>query len=136
MAITDLKYHEITEKIIGCAIKVHKYFGPGFSEIVYKRAVLIEMDKVLLQYASEIQREIIYEGKVIAWRRLDVIVAEKILVEFKAIGELDNKCFAQVINYLRVFNLEVGLLLNFGEASLKFKRFINIPQSVKSNLNP
>ena len=106
-------------------MKVHRYFGPGFPEIIYKRAMLIELDKVLLEYASEIPRKIIYDDHVIGWRRLDVIVAKKILVEFKAVTQIDNSCFAQVINYLRVFNLEVGLLINFGGSSLTFKRFIN-----------
>ena len=132
MAITDLKYHDITEQVIGGAMKVHSYFGPGFPEIIYKRALIIEIEKIPLKYASEIEREIIYDQKMIGKRRLDLIIADKILIELKAVVELDNSCFAQIINYLRVFDIEVGLLINFGASSLKFKRFINTKQSVKS----
>lgn len=132
MPVTDLKYHEITGQIIGCAMKVHRYFGPGFPEIVYKRTLIIELQKIPLICSSEIEREIFYEGQLISKRRLDLLVENNILTELKAVGEIDNSCYAQIINYLRVFNIEVGLLLNFGASSLQFKRFINTKQSVKS----
>jgi GxxExxY protein len=132
MSLPYLKYHEITEQIIGAAMKVHRYFGPGFPEIIYKRALIIEIEKIPLPLASEIEKEIIYDQRLIGKRRLDLIIADKILVELKATTEIDNSCFAQIINYLRVFNVEVGLLINFGTSSLKFKRFINTKQSVKS----
>ena len=125
MAISDLKYHEITEKIIGCAMKVHRYFGPGFPEVIYKRAILIELKKISLKCRSEVETEIFYEDQLIGKRRLDVIVEDNILLELKAVAELDKSCFATIINYLRVFNIEVGLLLNFGSRSLQFKRLIN-----------
>jgi len=136
MSVTDLKYHDVTEQIIGCAMRVHAYFGPGFPEVVYKRALMIEFEKLNISYQSEIDREIFYERKLIAKRRLDLIVENKVLTELKAVSELDNRCLAQIINYLRVFDIEVGLLLNFGEKSLRFKRFINNKESVKSFLNP
>ena len=132
MPVTDLKYHEITGQIIGCAMKVHRYFGPGFPEIIYKRTLIIELEKNHLKYSSEIEREIFYEDQFISKRRLDFLVENNILIELKAVGEIDNSCYAQIINYLRVFNIEIGLLLNFGAGSLQFKRFINTKQSVKS----
>ena len=125
MAVTDLQYHEITEKIIGCAMKVHRYFGPGFPEIVYKRTLIIELEKIGLECASELKRDIYYQGTFIYKRRLDLVVNNKILTELKAVAAIDNCCYAQIINYLRVFELEVGLALNFGARSLQFKRFIN-----------
>jgi len=132
MATTELKYHEITGQVIGCAMKVHRYFGPGFPEIVYQRTLMIELKIIPLVCDSEVEKEIFYEGHLITKRRLDLIVENNILVELKAVVEIDNSCYAQIINYLRVFNIEVGLLLNFGASSLQFKRFINTKQSVQS----
>jgi GxxExxY protein len=132
MPVADLKYHEITGQIIGCAMKVHRYFGPGFPEIIYKRALIIELGKNNLTYDSETEREIFYEDRFIGKRRLDLLVENNILVELKAVAGINDGCYAQMINYLRVFNIEVGLLLNFGSGSLQFKRFINTKQSVKS----
>lgn len=125
MAVHDLKYHEITEKIIGCAMKVHRYFGLGFPEIVYQRALMIELARLGLKFKQEVERDIIYEDKLIYKRRLDLIIEEVILVELKAIKEVDNTEYNQILNYLRIFNLEVGLLINFGTPSLQFKRLIN-----------
>lgn len=113
-------------------MKVHRYFGPGFPEIVYKRALIIELQKIPLAYSSEVDREIYYEDHFISKRRLDLLVENIILVELKAVVDVDNSCYAQIINYLRVFKMEIGLLLNFGSSSLQFKRFINTRQSMKS----
>ena len=132
MEITDLKYHELTGEVIGCAMKIHRYFGPGFPEVIYKRTLIIELEKANLTYTSEIEREIFYEERLIGKRRLDLLVANNILVELKAVTEVNNSCYAQIINYLRVFNIEVGLLLNFGSGSLQFKRFVNTKQTSKS----
>lgn len=124
MAVEDLKYYDLTQKIIGCAMKVHRYFGPGFPEVVYKRALMIELKKLGINFKEEVERDIIYEEKIIHKRRLDLIVENVILLELKAIREVDNAETNQVLNYLRVFQIEVGLLLNFGAPSLFFKRFI------------
>jgi GxxExxY protein len=120
-----LQYGEITEKIIGCAMKVHRFFGSGFPEIIYKRALRIELEKINLNYTSEVEKDIYYEDRFIGKRRLDLFVNDVVLVELKAISEVDKNCYNQVINYLKVFNLEVGLLRNFGAESLQFKRFTN-----------
>jgi len=125
MPMHELKYHELTEKIIGCAMKVHRYFGPGFPEIVYKRALMIEFEKIGLSYKQEVEKDIVYEGTLIYKRRLDLIVENHVLLELKAVREVDNGDYNQIINYLRVFKMEVGLLLNFGAPSLQFKRFVN-----------
>lgn len=125
MGVENLKYHEITEKIIGCAMKVHRYFGPGFPEIVYKRALMIELEKIDLNAEQEVETEILYEDRLIYKRRLDLIVETIILVELKAQKEIDNGDYNQIINYLKVFKMEVGLLINFGSPGLQFKRFVN-----------
>lgn len=117
-------YSDLTEKIIGCAMRVHSFFGMGFPEIVYKRALMIELDKLGIKYRSEEERAIYYEGKLIHKRRLDLIVEDKVLVELKAHKEIDKSYYNQILNYLKVFGLAVGLHLNFGAESLQFKRFI------------
>ena len=113
-------------------MKAHCYFGPGFPEIIYQRTLVIESEQNHLAYSSETEREIFYEDRFIGKRRLDLLVENNILVELKAVAEINNSCYARVINYLRVFSIEVGLLLNFGSGSLQCKRFINTKQSVKS----
>ena len=130
MAVSDLKYHEITEKIIGCAMKVHRHFGLGFPEVVYTRSLMIELEKIGLKFKQEVEKDILYDGKLIYKRRLDLIVEDVVLVELKALKEIDNTEQNQILNYLRVFNLEVGLLINFGTPSLQFKRLIN---TIKNN---
>ncbi|TMI97964.1 MAG: GxxExxY protein [Bacteroidetes bacterium] len=112
-------------------MRVHRYFGPGFPEIVYKRALMIELRKLRLEYVSEMEREIYYDGQLIYKRRLDLIVNKGILIELKAVAGIDKACFAQIINYLRVFKMEVGLSLNFGSSSLQFKRFISTDRGLK-----
>jgi GxxExxY protein len=121
----DFKYPDITEKNIGAAMKLHSHFGLGFPEVVYKRALIIELQILGLQCNTETEKEIIYQNKLIAKRRLDLIVENKVLVELKALSEIDKRCHNQIINYLNIFSFEVGLLLNFGRDSLEFKRFAN-----------
>lgn len=119
------KHADITEKIIGRAMKAHRYFGMGFPEAVYQRALIIELEKSGLKCGAEVEKDIYSEGYFIAKRRLDLLLEEKVLVELKAISELDEASHNKIINYLRVFKIEVGLLLNFGAESLQYKRFIN-----------
>ena len=88
-------------------MKVHRYFGPGFPEIVYKRALMIELEKIGLDYKQEVEKDIIYECRLISKRRLDLIVQNIILAELKARKEIDNGDYNQMINYLRVFGMEV-----------------------------
>lgn len=105
-------------------MKVHSYFSSGFPEIVYKRSLVIELEKAGLQYASEVEKDINYWGVHIGKRRLDLIVEDTISVELKAVSEVGKKDYNQIINYLKIFGFEVGLLLNFGAESLQYKRFI------------
>ncbi|MBK6859224.1 MAG: GxxExxY protein [Saprospiraceae bacterium] len=123
---TELKYREITEKIIGASFEVHKFLGNGFQEVIYQRALAYEMQKSGLTFAREIEQYIFYKDlkDPIGSRRADFVVEGKILVELKAIIQLEEVHWAQVLNYLKAYKLEVGLLLNFGSKSLTFKRFV------------
>ena len=122
----ELKYKDITEKIIGASFEVHKFLGNGFQEVIYQRALAWEFSKAGLGFAREIEQEIFYKelSEPIGTRRADFIVAGKILVELKAIIQLEDVHIAQVLNYLKAYKLEVGLLINFGSKSLTFKRLV------------
>jgi GxxExxY protein len=97
MALLDLKYQELTEKIIGCAMKVHRYFGPGFPEVVHKRALILELRKIGISCKEEVEKNIIYDGKIIHKRRFDLLVEDVVLVELKALKEVDNSEMNQVL---------------------------------------
>ena len=119
-----MKYSEITGEVIGCAMKVHSYFGWGFPEIIYQRSLLLELRKLGFKCGSEVEKEVYYQDQLVGKRKIDLIVEEKVLIELKAVSFLHEACNKQVINYLKIFNLDVGLLLNFGMASLHYKRFV------------
>lgn len=119
------KYSELTSKIIGCAMTVHKTLGNGFQEVIYQRALQIEMSVAEIEFSREFEMPIFYREQQIGTRRVDFLVEEKISVELKAITKLEDVHFAQAINYLEAYNLEIGLLINFGETSLNFKRLTN-----------
>ncbi|MBI5409006.1 MAG: GxxExxY protein [Nitrospirae bacterium] len=116
------KHSDITGKIIGCAMEVHKTLGNGFQEVIYQRALAIEMNHAGLNYSRELEMDIFYKGHGIGTRRVDFLVEDVIMVELKAIIQLEDVHLAQAINYLEAYSLEVGLLINFGSKSLEFKR--------------
>jgi len=113
---------ELTGKIIGCAIEVHKVLGNGFQEVIYQRALAIEMTKQDLAFSREHEMEIYYKGQSIGQRRVDFFVDGKIMVELKAVVQLEDVHLAQAINYREAYGLDIGLLINFGNTSLQFKR--------------
>ena len=119
------KYSELTSKIIGCAMKVHSTLGNGFQEVIYQRALAIEMKQEGILFSREFEMPIFYREQQIGTRRVDFLVEGLISVELKAIIKLEDVHFAQAINYLEAYNLEIGLLINFGETSLNFKRLTN-----------
>jgi GxxExxY protein len=122
----ELKYKDITEKIIGASFEVHKFLGNGFQEVIYQRALAWELSQTGLAYIREIEQEIFYKGlsEPIGTRRADFVIEGKILVEIKAIIDLEDVHLAQVLNYLKAYKLEVGLLINFESKSLTFKRLV------------
>ena len=124
--MSELKYADITQKIIGASFEVHKFLGNGFQEVIYQRALAYEMGLVGLVFAREIEQHIFYKNlpEPIGTRRADFVVESKVLVELKAVIQLEDVHFAQVLNYLKVYKLPVGLLINFGSKSLTFKRLV------------
>jgi GxxExxY protein len=121
-----MKHKEITHKIIGCAMAVHSELGNGFREVIYQRALDIEMTKQGLVFQREMSMNIYYDGHDIGTRRVDFFVEECIMLEIKAIIQLDAVHLAQAMNYCQAYNLPIGLLINFGAKSLDFKRVYNV----------
>ena len=121
----DFKYAEITKKIIGAAMKVHSTLGNGFQEVIYQRALEIEMPKWGLSFVREFSMPIFYDAIQIGERRVDFFVEGLISVELKAREVLEPTNYSQAKNNLEAYNLEIGLLRNFGAVSLEFKRLEN-----------
>ena len=121
----ELKYKVVTEKIIGAAMKVHAALGNGFKEVIYQRALEIELKEMGLSFEREFNMPVFYKNQQIGERRVDFLMEGKISVELKAIINLDPVHFVQARNYLEAYNLEIGLLINFGSISLQFKRLQN-----------
>lgn len=130
----EYKHSELTGKIIGCAMKVHSALGNGFQEVIYQRALEIEMKKAGLLFARELEMPVYYDNIQIGTRRVDFFVDDKVMVELKALTTLDDVHIAQAINYLEAYKMEIGLLINFGAKSLQFKRF-TIENKLKGRLN-
>jgi len=120
-----MKYEELTRRIIGAAMEVHKSLGNGFQEVVYQRALSIEMNLQGIKHEREKEMPLQYKGFNIGTRRVDFFVENKIMVEIKAIINLEDVHLAQAMNYVEAYNMEIGLLLNFGSKSLQFKRVHN-----------
>jgi GxxExxY protein len=123
--MANFKYAEITEKIIGSAFRVHGTLGNGFQEVIYQRALEIEFNMTALDHIREFEMPVYYMDRQIGTRRVDFLVMNKISVELKAITKLEDVHLAQAINYLEAYNLEIGLLINFGAKRLEFNRFTN-----------
>ena len=129
-----MKCEKLTGKIIGCAMKVHSTLGNGFQEVIYQRALAIEMKKQDLSFQREMEMTIYYDNIEIGTRRVDFFVEENIMVELKAIIKLEEVHLSQTMNYCQAYNLPIGLLINFGSKSLEFKRIFNINHFEKQRL--
>ncbi len=125
MIDNNYKHSELTSKVIGCAMRVHSTLGNGFQEVIYQRALQIEMSLADISFSREFEMPIHYRNQHIGTRRVDFLVDEILSVEIKATTKVEDVHFAQAINYLEAYNLETGLLINFGERSLNFKRLNN-----------
>lgn len=113
---------ELTYRIIGCAMKVHNTLGNGFQEVIYQRCLAIELEKAGLEFLREQEMPVYYENIHVGTRRADFIVAGEVMVELKAIVKLEEVHLAQALNYLTAYQIEKGLLINFGSTSLEVKR--------------
>lgn len=120
-----MEYQELTHNIIGAAMEVHKTLGNGFQEVIYQRVLAIEMADRNIGFSREQEMKIQYKGNAIGIRRVDFFVEDKIMVEIKAIINLEDVHLAQAVNYVEVYDLEIGLLINFGAKSLQFRRVHN-----------
>jgi len=131
--MSELKYKETTEKIIGAAMRVHAALGNGFQEVIYQRALAIEFGDNKIPFEREFNMKVLYKNIEVGERRVDFLIDGKIVVELKALVNLESVHLAQAKNYLEAYNVEVGLLINFGAQSLQFKRLEN--QKFKSYNN-
>ena len=130
-----LKHSDITEKVIGCAMKVHSKMRNGYVEAVYQRCLAIELEKTGLEFETEVDHPIYYDGLVVGRRRVDFLVEGKVAVEKKAMSDITDAHIAQGLNYLEVQQLEIGLLINFGAKSLQFKRLVNERKLMNTKTN-
>jgi len=121
----EYKYSELTSKIIGCAMEVHNILGNGFQELIYQRALALELEIQGLGFVREFEMPIFYKQISIGTRRVDFLVENNLSVEIKAVKNLEPVHLAQAINYLEAYNLEIGLLINFGDVKLRFHRLEN-----------
>ncbi len=131
-----MKYEELTHKIIGCAMRVHSALGNGFQEVIYQRAMEIEMADTGISFSREYEMPVYFKKQQIGTRRVDFLIESYISVELKAIITLEDVHLAQAKNYLEAYDLEVGLLINFGAKSLDFKRLNNKKFNQKNQGNP
>ena len=120
-----MQYDELTYKVIGCAMKVHNTLGNGFQEVIYQRCLAIELEKASVAFMREVEQTIYYEGINVGTRRADFVVEEKIMVELKALINLEDVHLAQAKNYAVAYDFPVGLLINFGAVSLQYKKVFN-----------
>ena len=118
-------HEEITGKIIGCSMKIHSEIGPGFMESVYCRCLQIEFKLENIYFENEKEFPIYYRNEKVGARRVDFFINNLVLLEIKAVTNLEDVHLAQALNYLEAFKMEIGLLINFGSKSLQFKRLYN-----------
>jgi len=127
---------ELTYKINGCAMKVHNTLGNGFQEVIYQRCLAIELERAGLSFAREQEHTIFYDGINVGTRRADFVVEEKVIVELKAVVNLEDVHLAQAKNYVVAYDFPIGLLINFGAVSLQFKKVFNKKYQINNPENP
>ena len=117
--------NQITHTIIGCAMRIHSELGSCYNEVIYQRALALEFNQLGLQYKRELSMPIIYLNENIGTRRIDFLVNDSVIVEIKVRPQIDFMNKYQLINYLEIYNVAHGLLINFGSSSLQFNRLYN-----------
>ena len=126
---------ELTYNVIGCAMEVHRILGNGFQEVIYQRCLAIELHRASVRFGREVEQPIFYKEDHVGTRRADFIIEDKLVVELKAVIQLEDVHLSQAKNYLTAYNFDTGLLINFGSASMEYKRVFRSNKSYKS-LNP
>ena len=116
------KYQDLTHEVIGAAMEVHRSLGNGFQEVIYQRALAIELEHRKIAFERGKEMPLVYKGFDIGTRRVEFFIDKKIMLEINAVVQLEDVYLAQAINYLEAYGLEIGLLINFGNTSLQFKR--------------
>ena len=116
---------QLTFDIIGCAMKVHNTLGNGFHEVIYQRCLAIELERAGIEFGREVEQTIYYNGINVGTRRADFVVENKVIVELKALINLEDVHLAQAKNYVVAYKFEKGLLINFGALSLQYKLIFN-----------
>lgn len=124
---------ELTYKVIGCAMKVHNTMGPGFQEVIYQRCLAIELERAGLGFQREQEQTVYYENIMVGTRRSDFIIEDKVVVELKAVVNLEDVHLAQAKNYTVAYDFPLGLLINFGAQSLQHKLLFNPKYHPRSN---
>lgn len=117
-------FGETTGRVIGAALEVHKTLGPGFQEVVYQRALALELEAAGVEFTREVNVPVFYKDRQIDTRRVDFVV-EDCIIEIKARSAFAPEDFVQTLSYLRAAHFKVALLINFGAAKLEVKRLVN-----------
>jgi len=115
-------------------MKVHKTLGNGFQEVIYQRCLAIELKRAGLSFEREVEQTIFYEGINVGTRRADFVIENEVVVELKALVNLENVHLAQAKNYVVAYNFEKGLLINFGSLSLQYKLIFNSKTNSENSL--
>ena len=122
-----MRYQDCSREIIGAAMEVHSALGNGFKEVIYQRSLVVAFNDRGLTFEREKTMDIFFKGVKVGTRRVDFFVDNSIMVEIKAVLNLEGAHFAQAINYLEAYKTDIGLLINFGQHSLQFKRLYRTP---------
>ncbi len=123
--MTVNEFNDLTYKINGCAMKIHNQLGNGFQEVIYQRCLAIEFKRSGIEFEREKEQDIYYDHFMVGTRRADFVVENKVIVELKALINLENVHLAQAKNYVVAYDFPIGLLINFGAKSLQFKKIYN-----------
>lgn len=116
--------NELSNKIIGYGIKIHKTLGPGFVEKIYAKALVCEFKKNRINFTQEKSIKIKYDNTLLGEHRLDFLIEDEIILEIKAVFEINNFHMAQILSYLKATNKKLGLILNFSRSKLEIKRVV------------
>jgi GxxExxY protein len=123
-----MKHEDITHQIIGCAYEVYNKLGFGFLESVYKKAMVIELDKINLKVEQEKPLKVYYDNQIVGDFYVDLLAEDEIVIELKSVESLTKAHEVQLVNYLNALNKEIGLLINFGPNGVEVKRKYRQPK--------